>query len=194
THLIVVLPLPYIVIAAFLVLGGRRLAQAVAPLVPALKTAARVLPASILVCAVLVADLLVDNAYHQDLALGGGRSTFSDAVYTLSSYLDGLEPDPRVVAMDWGFKRPIQLLTGERVNPVEAYGYSAEPTPEFYEGLRSLLQNPNTIYLFHDPTETAYPRFDAFIREAEAAGKTVTLEKTFSTRDGAVVHRLYTAR
>jgi hypothetical protein len=194
THLIVVLPLPYIVIAALMVLGGRRFAQAVAPVAPNLKTAARVLPASILVGAVLVADLIVDNAYHRDLALGGGRSTFSDAVYTLSSYLDGLEPDPRVVAMDWGFKRPIQLLTGERVNPVEAYGYSAEPTPEFYEGLRSLLQHPNTIYLFHDPTETAYPRFDAFVREAEAAGKTVTLEKTFSTRDGAVVHRLYTAK
>lgn len=194
THLIVVLPLPYIVIAAFLVLGGRRLAQAVALGMPRLRTAARVLPASILVGAVLVADLIVDNAYHRDLALGGGRSTFSDAVYTLSSYLDGLEPDPKVVAMDWGFKRPIQLLTGERVNPVEAYGYSAEPTPEFYDGLRSLLQDPNTIYLFHDPTETAYPRFDAFVREAEAAGKTVTLEKTFSTRDGAVVHRLYTAK
>jgi hypothetical protein len=153
-----------------------------------------VLPASIVVGAVLLADLLVDNAYHQDLARGGGRSTFSDAVYSLSNYLDSLEPDPKVVAMDWGFKRPIQLLTGERVNPVEAYGYSAEPTPEFYAGLQSLLQDPNTIYLFHDPTETAYPRFEAFVREAEAAGKTVTLEKTFSTRDGAIVHRLYSAK
>jgi 4-amino-4-deoxy-L-arabinose transferase-like glycosyltransferase len=194
THLIVVLPLPYIVIAAFLVLAGRRLAQAAAPVAPRLKVAARVLPASIVVGAVLLADLLVDNAYHQDLARGGGRSTFSDAVYSLSNYLDSLEPDPKVVAMDWGFKRPIQLLTGERVNPVEAYGYSAEPTPEFYAGLQSLLQDPNTIYLFHDPTETAYPRFEAFVREAEAAGKTVTLEKTFSTRDGAIVHRLYSAK
>jgi hypothetical protein len=194
THLIVVLPLPYIVIAAFLVLGGRRLAQAAALSVPALKKAALVLPAAITIGAIITADLIVDYSYHRDLALGGGRSTFSDAVYSLSGYLDGLEPDPKVVAMDWGFKRPIQLLTGERVNPVEAYGYSAEPTPEFYAGLRSLLQDPNTIYLFHDPTETAYPRFEAFLREAQAAGKTVTLEKTFSTRDGAVVHRLYTAK
>jgi 4-amino-4-deoxy-L-arabinose transferase-like glycosyltransferase len=194
THLIVVLPLPYVVIAAFVVLGGRRLAQAAAPAMPRLKRAARVLPAALVVGSVLVADLIVDNAYHRDLALGGGRSTFSDAVYSLSSYLDSLEPDPTVVAMDWGFKRPIQLLTEERVNPVEAYGYSAGPTPEFYGGLRALLQDPNTIYLFHDPTETAYPRFEAFVREAEAAGKTVTLEKTFSTRDGAIVHRLYSAK
>jgi hypothetical protein len=194
THLIVVLPLPYIVIAAFLVHGGRRLAQAVAPAMPGLKRAALVLPAAIVVGAIMVADLIVDYSYHRDLALGGGRSTFSDAVYSLSDYLDGLEPDPKVVAMDWGFKRPIQLLTEERVNPVEAYGYSAGPTPEFYGGLRALLQDPNTIYLFHDPTETAYPRFEAFMREAQAAGKTVTLEKTFSTRDGAVVHRLYTAK
>jgi 4-amino-4-deoxy-L-arabinose transferase-like glycosyltransferase len=194
THLIVVLPLPYIVIAAFLVLLGRRLAQVAGLATPGLRRAARVLPAAYVVGAVMVADLVVDYAYHRDLAAGGGRSTFSDAVYSLSSYLDGIEPDPKVVAMDWGFKRPIQLLTSERVNPVEAYGYSEEPTPEFYAGLRELLRDPNTIYLFHDPTETAYPRFETFVREAEAAGKTVTLEQTFSTRDGAVVHRLYTAK
>ncbi|MDQ3707097.1 MAG: glycosyltransferase family 39 protein [Chloroflexota bacterium] len=194
THLIVVLPLPYIVIAAFLVRSGGWLAERVVPVSPGFKKVARLLPAVMVVGAIMVADLIVDYSYHRDLALGGGRSTFSDAVYRLSSYLDGLEPDPKVVAMDWGFKRPVQLLTSERVNPVEAYGYSAEPTSEFYEGLRELLQDPNTIYLFHDPTETAYPRFEQFVREAEAAGKTVTLETTFSTRDGAIVHRLYTAK
>jgi 4-amino-4-deoxy-L-arabinose transferase-like glycosyltransferase len=194
THLIVVLPLPYIVIAAFLVLGGRRLSERVLPMIPGVRKVARLLPAVLVVGAIVVADLVVDYSYHRDLSAGGGRSTFSDAVYSLSSYLENLEPDPKVVAMDWGFKRPIQLLTSERVNPVEAYGYSAEPTPEFYAGLRELLQDPNTIYLFHDPTETAYPRYEAFVQEAEAAGKTVTLEKTFSTRDGAVVHRLYTAK
>ncbi|HEX8229167.1 MAG TPA: hypothetical protein VF826_07620, partial [Chloroflexia bacterium] len=194
THLIVVLPLPYIIIAAFLVRGGGWVAERAVPVIPSFKKVARLLPAIIVVGAIMVADLIVDYSYHRDLALGGGRSTFSDAVYSLSSYLDGLEPDPKVVAMDWGFKRPVQLLTGERVNPVEAYGYSAEPTPEFYAGLRELLRDPNTIYLFHDPTETAYPRFEQFVSEAEAAGKTVTLERTFSTRDGAIVHRLYTAK
>lgn len=194
THLIVVLPLPYIVIAAFVVLFGRKLSQVAHAATPTLKRAVLMLPAAVLIGAIIVADLIVDYSYHRDLSLGGGRSTFSDAVYSLSGYLDDLEPDPKVVAMDWGFKRPIQLLTEERVNPVEAYGYSTEPTPEFFQGLRALLQDPNTIYLFHDPTETAYHRFDEFTREAEAAGKTVTLEKTFSTRDGAIVHRLYTAK
>lgn len=194
THLIVVLPLPYMAIGAFLVLLGRRLAAIRPKAPPRTFWALRAFPAAIVIGAILVADLLVDYSYHRDLAAGGGRSTFSDAVYSLSSYLDGLEPDPKVVAMDWGFKRPIQLLTSERVNPVEAYGHSGEPTPEFFQGLRELLKEPNTIYLFHDPTETAYPRFDEFVREAEAAGKTVTLEKTFSTRDGAIVHRLYTAK
>ena len=194
THLIIVLPLPYMVIGAFLVLLGKRLAATGNSVRPGLNRALRALPAAVLVGAILVADLLVDYAYHRDLGIGGGRSTFSDAVYGLSTYLDELEPDPKVVAMDWGFKRPIQLLTGERVNPIEAFGHSGKPTPEFFAGLRDLLKEPNTIYLFHDPTETAYPRFDEFVREAEAAGKTVTLEKTFSTRDGAIVHRLYSAR
>lgn len=194
THLIVVLPLPYIVIAAFLAQGGRRLAARVAPIAPRVRRAARALPAALVVGSIMVADLVVDYSYHRDLSKGGGRSTFSDAIYSLSGYLDGLEPDPKVVAMDWGFKRPIQFLTHERVNPLEAYGYSAEPTPEFYAGLRELLRDPNTIYLFHDPSETAYHRFEAFAAEAGAAGKTVALERTFSTRDGAIVHRLYTAK
>ncbi|HVG00833.1 MAG TPA: glycosyltransferase family 39 protein, partial [Chloroflexia bacterium] len=60
THLIVVLPLPYIVIAAFVVLGGRRLAQAAAPSMPGLKRAALVLPAGMVIGAIMVADLIVD--------------------------------------------------------------------------------------------------------------------------------------
>lgn len=195
THLIVLIPLPQMLIAAFVVTAGRKLAETVRlHRAGAGARLARVAPAVLVVGSILVADLGVDYSYHRDLALGGGRSTFSDAIYDVSSYLENIESHPTVVAMDWGFKRPIQFLTGEAVNPLEAYGYSAEPTPEFHAGLRNLLKDPNTVYLFHDPSETAYPRFDAFTQEAGAAGKAVTLDKTFSTRDGAIVYRLYTAK
>lgn len=195
THLIVLIPLPQMLIAAFVVTAGRKLADAVRLHGAGAKARiARVAPAVLIVGSILVADLAVDYSYHRDLALGGGRSTFSSAIYDVSAYLKDVESHPKVVAMDWGFKRPIQFLTSEAVNPLEAYGYSAESAPEFHTGLRDLLKDPNTVYLFHDPSETAYPRFDAFSQEATAAGKAVTLAKTFSTRDGAIVYRLYTAK
>lgn len=195
THLIVLIPLPQMVIAAFLVLAGRKLGQLFQTRVAGVVRAAiRVAPAVLVLSLTLMADLAVDYSYQRDLALGGGRSTFSDAIYSLSSYLKKLEPRPQIVAMDWGFKRPIQFLTSQAVNPIEAYGYSAGPTAEFRAGVRALLKNPNTVYLFHDPSETAYPRFDTFAQEAAAAGKTVSLDKTFATRDGYIVYRLYTAK
>lgn len=195
THLVVLLPLPQMLIAAFVVAVGRRAVRAVRTEGNRrLRGALRVAPAVVIVASIVVADLLVDYSYQHDLAVEGGRSTFSDAIYSLSSYLEGLPARPQVVAMDWGFKRPIQFLTSERVNPLEAYGYSAQPTPDFYNGLRDLLKDPNTIYLFHVDEETAYPRFDAFTHEAAAEGKTVSLDKTFTIRDGAIVYRLYSAR
>ncbi len=193
THLIVLIPLPQMVIAAFVVQLGRRLAGMLKGSAP-VQAALRALPAALLVGAVLVGDGIVDYSYHRDMALGGGRSTFSDAIYSLSSYLEGLDSHPKVVAMDWGFRRPIQFLTSERVDPIEAYGYSAAPTPEFYEGLSGLLKDPNTVYLFHDDNETAYPRFEAFQQAADRQGKNVVLDKTFMIRDGSVVYRLYSAK
>ena len=96
--------------------------------------------------------------------------------------------------MDWGFKRPIQFLTQEQVNPVEAYGYTPEPTPAFRKGVRDLLARPDTLYLFHTRQDTAYPRLDAFLQEVQGAGKQATLARTFYQRDGIPVYEVYTVK
>ncbi|MBF6614353.1 MAG: hypothetical protein IVW55_14650 [Chloroflexi bacterium] len=103
--------------------------------------------------------------------------------------------------MDWGFKRPLQFLTLEKVNPIEAYGYSATPPPGFYTGLSDLLTDPNTLYLFHGygpndiaRTGTAYPRYEAFMSEVAREGKTATLEKTFTHRDGGPLYEVYSVK
>ncbi len=142
----------------------------------------------------LLLDLLVDYSYHRDLTITGGGSTFSDAIYTLSGYLESERGSPEVVAMDWGFKRPIQFLTQERVNPIEAYGYDEPPQPGFYSALRELIARPNTLYLFHTRNGTAYPRLDPFLSEVAAAGKKAVLEKTFYHRDGAPVYEVYSVK
>lgn len=195
THILVLLPLPQIAIAAFAVALGRRVGEWLAERrggVRAHARLARALPALLIVGAIAACDLAVDYSYHRDLARTGGATTFSDSIYKLSDYLEG--SGQKVVAMDWGFRRPLQFLTHERVDPIEAYGMEEEPSPQFYKSLEEFLADPNTLYIFHDRRSTAYHRHDAFMSEARKAGKTVTLERIFYQRDGVPVYEIYSAR
>jgi hypothetical protein len=194
THLLLVLPLPQITIAAFAVALCRAIALRLERQENAAwRTALSALPAILIIGPLVTLDLAVDYSYHRDLTKTGGGSTFSDAIYRLADYLEEREP-PQVVAMDWGFKRPLQFLTHERIVPIDAHGYSAETTPELRQGLRAWLTNPDTLYLFHTPEGTAYDHMDAFTEEARAANKSVTLETTFYHRDGVPVYLIYSAR
>ena len=192
THLLVLLPLPQILIAAFAVWLGRLLAARVSR---AWAQAARSAPAVLLVGGVVIFDLLVAFSYHHDMARTGGRSTFSDAIYSLADYLD-LRPDTaQVVALDWGMKRPVQFLTLDRVNPLDAYGYEAVPSPETVEGIRQLVAQPGSVFLFRtEEAGVAYPRFDIFEQAARAAGKSPVLERVFYQRDGFPVYEVYVVR
>jgi hypothetical protein len=204
THLLLLLPLPQIAIAAFvsevarLWSRGRSEPRRRATDVsgsPLLRGAyLRRLPSVLCVAALVALDLAVAFSYHRDLSVSGGGSTFSDAIYRLADYLDSQNPRPQVVAMDWGFKRPLQFLTLERINPLEAYGYTPEPTPEFRQGVRKLLAHPDTLYLFHTEEGTAYHRRDAFMEEVRSAGKQVGLVKTFNHRDGTPNYEVYSVK
>ena len=203
THLLILLPLPQMVVAAFATAVLRRVPavrlnywRGRAPGIGIPRTVPRVLRLTVvLVLAVLISlDLLVDWSYHADLARTGGATTFSDAIYSLADYLQAQPPGTHVVAMDWGFRRPIQLLTQERVDPVEAFGLQNPAPPSFYQTLRSLLAQPNTLYLFHTREGAAYPRHDAFFAEVAAAGKQAVLMSTFYHRDGKPVYEVYAVR
>jgi 4-amino-4-deoxy-L-arabinose transferase-like glycosyltransferase len=195
THLLIALPLPQMVIAAFAVqltrsvrrwlLSGRES-----------KSLRRLsaIPATALLMAVLTGDVVVDATYHHDLAMTGGASTFSDQIYALNKYLQTDKAGYKVVAMDWGFRRPLQLLSEERVTPIEGYGLSEKPPPEFYTSLREFLQDERTVYLFHTDQGTAYHRREAFLKEVASAGKEVVPDATFKHRDGIPVYELFTVR
>jgi hypothetical protein len=195
THLLIALPLPQMVIATFAVQLTRtvkswyflRRDSKVLRLLSAV-------PATALLVAVLTGDVVVDGTYHHDLAMTGGASTFSDQIYALNKYLQTEKAGYKVVAMDWGFRRPLQLLSEERVMPVEGYGLSEEPPPEFYTSLREFLQDEQTVYLFHTDQGTAYPRREAFLKEVAAAGKQAVPDATFKHRDGIPVYELFTVK
>jgi 4-amino-4-deoxy-L-arabinose transferase-like glycosyltransferase len=192
THLLVLLPLPQILIAAFAVRVGRALVRRVPT---SWSTAVRTVPAVALVGGVVMFDLLVAYSYHHDTALTGGRSTFSDAIYSLANYLDTRADGAQVVALDWGIKRPVQFLTLDRVNPLDAYGYEAEASPATIEGIRQLVAQPGNIFLFRTPgAGIAFPRFDIFTQAARDAGKTVVKERVFYQRDGFPVYEVYVVR
>ncbi len=195
THLLLALPLPQMVIAGFAVAGTRDLSSwLAAKRERMLLSWTRFAPAVLLLGVVLFGDVAVDGLYHHDLALTGGASTFSDAIYSLNNYLLTDKAGYRVVAMDWGFRRPLQFLSQERTVPIEGFGLTVEPPPEFYASLRKFLADSRTVYLFHTEQGTAYHRRDAFLSEIAAAGKVATLDITFKHRDGSPVYDIYTVK
>jgi hypothetical protein len=194
THLVVVLPLPQIVIGAFAVELTRWVSEKLSGVSGRTRAALHVLPVVLLLVPALLFEIGVTYAYHYDLSRTGGATTFSSAIYDLNDYLLSEHPGSRVVAMDWGFRRPLQLLSGERIVPIEGYGLSAAPPAEFYFSLREWIEDPSTVYIFHTRDATAYPRHEDFLEQARVAGKRADLLRTFYQRDGIPVYEVYVVR
>ena len=180
THLLIMLPLPQLIIALFV----ETLYQITTPkmLPPVLM--------SMVVVALITQDLRVDFRYHQALQRSGGTGRFSDAIYELAEYLeDNHITSP--VAVDWGFKNNIQILTKGTVNPVEIFQYNQNPDEEFSREVSKRLGNPNNLYLFHAEEFTSFKRYGTFEKVVREADKAIRLERTFYQRDGTPIYHLY---
>ena len=180
THLFILLPLlcaiPVVALAAAVRAQSgalRRLGHIAAPLTIAILAAG---------------NLTVDAQYHEALVRTGGHRGHSDAVYKLASYLDE-NGVPAPLAMDWGIRYTVQLVTAGRVRPLEVFGYTAEPDPGF--AARLPLATAEQRYLFHGEDYTAFPRMAAFEQAAAQAGKRTKLEQTFYERSGTPVFMVY---
>jgi hypothetical protein len=196
THLLVLLPLPQITIAAFAVLAGRKIAAFLAEQTSRQGLALVGTAFAVAIIGVLALfDLRVARNYHRDLAIEGGAATFSDAIYSLADYLDNHNPRGRVIALDWGFKRPVQLLTLDHVNPEDAYGYEEPASSATRQAIAGLVKEPDALFLFHTKeANPAYQRFDIFAAAARDQGKQPVLERIFYQRDGIPVYEVYSVR
>jgi len=149
-----------------------------------------------LVAVVLVgAETMATYRYHRTLSRTGGVGLFSDAIYTLASDLEKPGTPPSI-AMDWGFRRNLQLLTQNRVDPPEWFTYSP-PAESEYEGyVRELISRyPGALYLFHVPKYTAFPGHrEVFEDVAYRHHLLPELWKTYYQRDGAPVYEVYTLK
>ena len=186
-HLLILLPLPQVMISLFVCDAGVLL-RGVHPS----DWVGRILSVAPLavVMIVVILDLGVIKNYHVAMNETGGVGMFSDAIYDLADYLEDNDITTPL-AVDWGFKKNIQLLTQGRVNPIEIFQYSQEPDEEFSREVFKRLRDPNNLYLFHNAQFAAFRRYEAFETVVRQANKAIQLERTFYQRDGTPVYYLY---
>ena len=137
----------------------------------------------LLVALLILLDVRLDMAYHQALARSGGLAGHTSAIYDLAAGLDarGLAAP---VAMDWGMAAQVEFLTAGRVRPVEIFGYDWNVDEAFGQRLRSFLDNPDSVYIFHSPAETVFPRREAFDALVSSRSQTTTTEEVYRQKDG----------
>ncbi|MGE5603435.1 MAG: ArnT family glycosyltransferase, partial [Nitrososphaerales archaeon] len=187
THLMILWPMPQALIAMALL--------SIPTLIPASK---RALPALVVVLTlVLVAsEAWTTWQYHRTLAATGGVGSFSDSIPALASDLarDGVT---RPIALDWGFRRSIQLLTGGRVNAEERFDYASHPTDVYRNYIndavsRDSRSETSKVYLFHAPEHTVFEgHWEPFEEAAYRYGLTPVLSKTYRQRNGEPVSLVY---
>jgi hypothetical protein len=140
----------------------------------------------------MLAEAGTTLAYHQTLAQTGGVGHSSDAISALANDLDARR-GANVIALDWGFRRNIQLLTAGRVNPQEWFTYTQEPGDEFKGYADQLVTRPGALYLFHAPAYTAFAgHWPIFEEAAYRHHLAPVLWKSYSQRDGRTVYLVYT--
>ena len=211
THFYPILPLPQMVMACAAVWLGQWATTVIRPLTTGAKAQQQSLVVggrrSVVAFAIALAalaptfsrDIWVNQQYHAQLAKTGGSGRFSDAIYKLAAYLDA-EQVAEPIALDWGISAQTRVLTGDRVQPREIFGFSPEPTDEFRQQARKLLQDPNRRYIVlwsGDGTNAGfavYNRRQEFTRLANEMGRQVVETFIAHERSGLPVYVVLQAK
>ena len=182
THFFVLLPLPQMLVACAAVWLGEAAVSGLMRLI----SRSRVQPlsgpawlhperlgslvsfglAALLLAPTFSRDIWVNEQYHVALAQTGGAGRFSDAVYKLAAQLDeGHVAEP--IALDWGISQQLRVLTSDRVRPREVFGFTPEPTDEFRQQVRDLLQDPSRQYVVLWAGDANFAGFAVYNRRTE---------------------------
>ncbi len=114
-----------------------------------------------------------------------------DVVNLFVGFLSGPEeavykPGTTNERVDHRLQKAVHGVAGFEVDIAEKFelnveGYFKDFTQLFaLNRNKTLLTDPNRLYLFHTDESTAYPRFDAFDAAVKKVGKHPILEKTFA--------------
>jgi hypothetical protein len=196
-HLLVVWPLPQVLFAvSVLSLTDSTVRDLTLSSSVLSKRRALGLGALGLIAACLIgAEAWTTLASHRSLAQTHGVGFFSDAIYTLAQDLEQ-SGAPQPIAMDWGFRRNLQVLTQNRVDPPEWFTYSRPPGPEFEGYVADLISRyPDALYLFHVPEYTAFQgHWELFEEAAYRHHRSPVLWKTYYQRNGQPIFQVYTLK
>ena len=185
-HLVIIWPIPQALTAVALlslaeVLVGKRL----------IGSRVQTIVVGILILVLTGSEALTTWRHHQNLAQTGGVGHFSDVINDLARDLSRWG-DPKPIALDWGLRRNIQILTQGRVNPEERFEYNQHPTEGFVAYLEQQVVVSPTLYLFHDPDYTAFRgHWEVFDQVSYRHRLTPTLVKEYQQADLKPVYRVY---
>jgi 4-amino-4-deoxy-L-arabinose transferase-like glycosyltransferase len=149
--------------------------------------------ALLLVALWLVGDVRASLRYHQALARTGGLSTHSDAINRLAAELDeqgAVQP----LALDWGIEAQVRYLTGNRVQPLEIFGYERldEPDGGFAGRAGQFLDEPGRFFLLRAPEETVFQgRREALEALVAEAGRMLEAQETIYDRSGRAMFEIW---
>ncbi len=138
-------------------------------------------------------DLWVSEQHHAQLAKTGGSGRFSDAVYELAEYLD-VRGGPAPVALDWGIEKQIRVLTNDRVQPIEIFGYTSDADDGFRTRAREMLSGQKRAYIVLWDKFAVYNRRLEFTRLADEMGMQVTEAFIAHERSGLPVYVVLEAK
>lgn len=144
----------------------------------------------------LAGDLRTDLRYRRALIETGGHASHSDAVQRLADWLNQ-ENAAQPLALDWGIDAPVRYLSGNRVQPLEVFGYESIDAPDagFAARLEPFLEDPARLYVLHADEDTVFRGRRALLAElAGQRGLVLDEVAAFSERSGRPVFVVVRAR
>ena len=201
THQFIMLPLPQMIVACAVVWLSELISSSLTGKKGKTKTDRislvsplfQVLLVSAILALPFSRDLWVNEQHHNTLATTGGSGRFSDAVYKLAGWLDENKIN-QPIALDWGIEKQVRVLTGDRVRPIEIFGYSAEADDAFRQRATQLLADESRSYIVLWDRFAVYNRRQAFTEIANAMGKQVVETYIAHEKSGLPVYVVLQAK
>ena len=143
-HAILIWPFPHFLIAV----SGAQLAQRLG------RRGAWVLIGTL--TTLVTVNILLLNEYYADLLTHGTTAIWTDAVYPLSSYLEGL-PESNIVTTDWGYASTLCLLSDGEIRLTDISFALLQESRANSDAVRSLMADPGSAFVAHAQGDEMFP-------------------------------------
>lgn len=141
-------------------------------------------------CLFIFLELAAMPEYYKTVNKNGGTGWSSDAIYRLSDFLKD-NKDLRPIAMDWGLRNRVLVLTKGEIDCKEFYSDKVRYNRYFNRMSEKLLERPGNLYLVNAPHLTVSETWPLFKEIADSKNIVLREIKRFNQRDGRPVFSVY---